>query len=54
MKYWIIIMNFEESIPELYMFLKNKDEIFTDKIPVISIILRPAMRTLMVLKPSMI
>lgn len=31
--------------PELYEFLKNKDEIFTDKIPVISIILRPAMRT---------
>jgi hypothetical protein len=31
--------------PELYTFLKNKDEIFTDKIPVISIILRPAMRT---------
>lgn len=31
--------------PELYQFLKNKEEIFTDKIPVISIILRPAMRT---------
>lgn len=31
--------------PELYEFLKNKEEIFTDKIPVISIILRPAMRT---------
>ena len=31
--------------PELYMFLKNRDEVFTDKIPVISIILRPAMRT---------
>lgn len=30
---------------DLYEFLKNKDEIFTDKIPVISIILRPAMRT---------
>jgi DNA-directed RNA polymerase beta' subunit len=34
-----------KKYPELYMFLKNKDEIFTDKIPVISIILRPAMRT---------
>lgn len=31
--------------PELYEFLKNRDEVFTDKIPVISIILRPAMRT---------
>jgi DNA-directed RNA polymerase beta' subunit len=30
---------------DLYEFLKNKDEIFTDKIPVISVILRPAMRT---------
>ena len=30
---------------ELYKFLQHKDEIFTDKIPVISIILRPAMRT---------
>lgn len=29
----------------LYNFLKNRDEVFTDKIPVISIILRPAMRT---------
>jgi len=26
-------------------YLKNRDEVFTDKIPVISIILRPAMRT---------
>ena len=30
---------------KLYEFLKNRDEVFTDKIPVISIILRPAMRT---------
>lgn len=29
----------------LYEYLKDKDEVFTDKIPVISIILRPAMRT---------
>lgn len=29
----------------LYEFLKCRDEVFTDKIPVISIILRPAMRT---------
>jgi len=29
----------------LYDFLKSRDEVFTDKIPVISIILRPAMRT---------
>lgn len=31
--------------PKLYEYLKDKDEVFTDKIPVISIILRPAMRT---------
>ena len=30
---------------DLYLFLKNREEIFTDKIPVVSIILRPAMRT---------
>lgn len=30
---------------KLYEFLRNKAEVFTDKIPVISIILRPAMRT---------
>lgn len=30
---------------KLYEYLKNRDEVFTDKIPVISIILRPAMRT---------
>lgn len=30
---------------KLYDFLKDRDEVFTDKIPVISIILRPAMRT---------
>ncbi len=35
----------ENKNKELYEFLKNKDEIFTDKIPVVSIILRPAMRT---------
>lgn len=29
----------------LYQYLKDKDAVFTDKIPVISIILRPAMRT---------
>ena len=29
----------------LYEFLKNREDVFTDKIPVISIILRPAMRT---------
>lgn len=34
-----------EKHSELYEFLKNKEDIFTDKIPVISIILRPAMRT---------
>lgn len=28
-----------------YDFIKNRDEVFTDKIPVVSIILRPAMRT---------
>ena len=35
----------ENKNKELYEFLKNRDEIFTDKIPVVSIILRPAMRT---------
>ena len=30
---------------KLYEYLKDKDQVFTDKIPVISIILRPAMRT---------
>lgn len=30
---------------KLYKFLINKEDVFTDKIPVISIILRPAMRT---------
>lgn len=30
---------------ELYNFLQNKEEVFTDKILVVSIILRPAMRT---------
>ena len=34
-----------EKNPELYEYLKDRDEVFTDKIPVISIILRPAMRT---------
>ena len=31
--------------PEVYEFIKNRDDVFTDKIPVLSIILRPAMRT---------
>ena len=30
---------------KLYEYLKNRDEVFTDKIPVVSVILRPAMRT---------
>jgi len=34
-----------EKYSDFYTFLKNRDEVFTDKIPVISIILRPAMRT---------
>lgn len=29
----------------LYEYLKDRDQVFTDKIPVVSIILRPAMRT---------
>jgi DNA-directed RNA polymerase beta' subunit len=31
--------------PKLFEYLKNRDEVFTDKIPVVSVILRPAMRT---------
>lgn len=34
-----------EKNRDLYNFLKNRDEVFTDKIPVVSILLRPAMRT---------
>lgn len=30
---------------EIYEYLKNREDVFTNKIPVISIILRPAMRT---------
>lgn len=43
LKYYYELRGCKET--ELYNFLKNKSEIFTDKIPVISIILRPAMRT---------
>lgn len=35
----------ERKHENLYNYLKNKEQVFTDKIPVISIILRPAMRT---------
>jgi DNA-directed RNA polymerase beta' subunit len=34
-----------ETTKGFYEYLKNRDEVFTDIIPVISIILRPAMRT---------
>jgi DNA-directed RNA polymerase beta' subunit len=34
-----------KSVEKLYQFLKQRDEVFTDKIPVISILLRPALRT---------
>ena len=34
-----------EKYPDFYNSIKNKDEVFIDKIPVLSIILRPAMRT---------
>lgn len=33
-----------EKYTELYKFLQNRDEVFTDKIPVIPIVLRPARR----------
>lgn len=35
----------KKTTTELYTFLKNREDVFTDKIPVISIVLRPAMRT---------
>jgi DNA-directed RNA polymerase beta' subunit len=34
-----------KKYPKLYEYLKLRDEVFTDKIPVVSVILRPAMRT---------
>lgn len=35
----------ENKFPDIYEFIRNRDNVFTDKIPVLSIILRPAMRT---------
>ena len=41
--YYYGLMNKPDK--KTYEFIKNRDEVFTDKIPVVSIILRPAMRT---------
>jgi len=45
LKYYYELKDKEGKNKELFDFLSNRDEIFTDKIPVISIMLRPAMRT---------
>ena len=43
LKYYYDLMSKPDE--KIYNFVKNRDEVFTDKIPVVSIILRPAMRT---------
>ena len=43
LKYYYDIMPKPDE--KIYNFVRNRDEVFTDKIPVVSIILRPAMRT---------
>lgn len=48
-KYDEILKYYYDLMPKpdekVFNFVKNRDEVFTDKIPVVSIILRPAMRT---------
>lgn len=45
LSYYYELNNKDNKLNKLYEYLKNKDEVFIDKIPVVSIILRPAMRT---------
>ena len=43
LSYYYELNGFKNS--DIYDFVKNRDDVFTSKIPVLSIILRPAMRT---------
>lgn len=44
LEYYYNLIDDKEPVQRLYEYLKDKDMVFTDKIPVISLLLRPAMR----------